>query len=93
MLKQLKKQQRLPELKTEKVSWLKLFKYRQTWAFTCGKFMTDGVWWFFLFWLPSYLHVQYGMDNTAIMIPLAVLYSLTMIGSVGGGWFPTVFYE
>ena len=80
-----------PLPKTEKVSWAKLFKYRQTWAFTFGKFMTDGVWWFFLFWLPSYLHVQYGMDNTEIMLPLAVLYSMTMIGSVGGGWFPMYF--
>ncbi|MET3115075.1 ACS family hexuronate transporter-like MFS transporter [Pedobacter sp. CG_S7] len=80
-----------PHAKTEKVSWAKLFKYRQTWAFTFGKFMTDGVWWFFLFWLPSYLHVQYGLDNTEIMLPLAVLYSMTMIGSVGGGWFPMYF--
>lgn len=75
----------------EKVSWFKLLRYRQTWAFSLGKFMTDGVWWFFLFWLPSYLKVQYGMDDTAIMIPLAVLYSMTMIGSVSGGWFPMYF--
>ncbi|QNK61608.1 MFS transporter [Pedobacter sp. PAMC26386] len=77
----------------EKVSWFKLLRYRQTWAFSLGKFMTDGVWWFFLFWLPSYLKVQYGMDDTAIMIPLAVLYSMTMIGSVGGGWFPMYFMK
>ena len=82
-----------PEAKEEKVKWTKLFKYRQTWAFTFGKFMTDGVWWFFLFWLPSYLHVQYGMNDTDIMIPLAVLYSMTMIGSVGGGWFPMYFIK
>lgn len=78
---------------TEKVSWFKLLGYKQTWAFTFGKFMTDGVWWFFLFWLPSYLKVQYGMDNTAIMVPLAVLYSMTMIGSIGGGWFPMYFMK
>lgn len=72
----------------EKVSWVKLLKYRQTWAFTLGKFITDGVWWFFLFWLPAYLKDQYQMTGTAIMIPLFVLYSLTMFGSVGGGWFP-----
>ncbi|WP_432712113.1 MFS transporter [Pedobacter sp.] len=82
-----------PAPNIEKVSWVQLFKYRQTWAFTFGKFMTDGVWWFFLFWLPSYLNVQYGMDNTAIMLPLAVLYSMTMIGSVGGGWFPMYFMK
>jgi ACS family hexuronate transporter-like MFS transporter len=65
--------------------------YRQTWAFVVGKFMTDGVWWFFLFWLPAYLKVQYHITGTQIMIPLAVLYSMTMVGSIGGGWFPTFF--
>ncbi|MBK6825448.1 MAG: MFS transporter [Chitinophagaceae bacterium] len=75
----------------EKVSWVKLLGYRQTWAFTFGKFMTDGVWWFFLFWLPAYLKDQYGMTGTQIMLPLAVLYSLTMFGSIGGGYFPTYF--
>jgi ACS family hexuronate transporter-like MFS transporter len=75
----------------EKVSWFKLLGYRQTWAFVFGKFMTDGVWWFFLFWLPKYLDAQYGMVDTAIMLPLAVLYSMTMVGSIGGGWFPVYF--
>ena len=75
----------------EKVSWFKLMGYKQTWAFTFGKFMTDGVWWFFLFWLPAYLKDQYGMTGTDIMLPLAVLYSLTMFGSIGGGYFPTYF--
>ncbi|WP_343728717.1 MFS transporter [Duganella sp.] len=75
----------------KKVSWFQLLKYRQTWAFAFGKFMTDGVWWFFLFWLPTYLSAQYGMKGEAIVIPLAVLYSMTMIGSIGGGWFPSYF--
>ena len=76
---------------TEKVSWFKLLGYKQTWAFTVGKFMTDGVWWFFLFWLPAYLKDQYGIVDTGVMIPLAVLYSMTMFGSIGGGWFPMYF--
>jgi ACS family hexuronate transporter-like MFS transporter len=75
----------------EKLSWTKLLGYKQTWAFAFGKFMTDGVWWFFLFWLPAYLKAQYGMQKTEIIFPLAVLYSLTMIGSIGGGWFPVIF--
>jgi len=75
----------------KKVSWFQLLKYRQTWAFAFGKFMTDGVWWFFLFWLPTYLSAQYGMTGEAIVVPLAVLYSMTMIGSIGGGWFPSYF--
>ena len=75
----------------KKVSWFQLLKYRQTWAFAFGKFMTDGVWWFFLFWLPTYLSAQYGMKGDSIVVPLAVLYSMTMVGSIGGGWFPSYF--
>ena len=56
-----------------------------------GKFLTDGVWWFFLFWLPAYLKAQYGITGTGVQLPLAVLYSMTMFGSIGGGYFPTYF--
>src|SRR6186997_348127 len=77
----------------EKVSWVKLLTYKQTWAFAVGKFLTDGVWWFFLFWLPGYLSSQYGMSSTDVAIPLAVLYTMTMIGSVGGGWFPMYYFK
>lgn len=73
------------------ISWYKLLSFKQTWAFVIGKFMTDGVWWFFLFWLPSFLKDQYGMTGTQIMLPLTVLYSMTMFGSIGGGWFPMYF--
>lgn len=75
----------------EKTAWFKLLRYKQTWAFAFGKFMTDGVWWFFLFWLPAYLKDQYGITGTDIMIPLAVLYTMTMFGSINGGWFPMYF--
>lgn len=77
----------------EKVSWGKLLGYKQTWAFAFGKFMTDGVWWFYLFWLPAYLKDGFGITGTDIMIPLAVLYSLTMFGSIGGGYFPMYFIK
>ena len=73
------------------VEWMKLLSFRQTWAFAFGKFMTDGVWWFFLFWLPAFLKAQYGMTGTAIEIPIAVLYTMTCIGSIGGGAFPMYF--
>jgi len=90
-------QEAQPKVKTgnpvETVSWIKLLGYRQTWAFVFGKFMTDGVWWFFLFWLPAYLKAQYGMEKTAIALPLTVLYSMTMIGSIGGGWFPVYYMK
>ncbi|TWI66167.1 ACS family hexuronate transporter-like MFS transporter [Pseudoduganella lurida] len=74
-----------------KVSWFKLLTYRQTWAFAAGKFLTDGVWWFFLFWLPKYLASEYQMGPADIVLPLAVLYSMTMFGSIGGGYFPAYF--
>jgi ACS family hexuronate transporter-like MFS transporter len=77
----------------EKVSWFRLLLYRQTWSFFFGKFMTDGVWWFFLFWLPAYLKSQYGIENTQIALPLTVLYSMTMVGSICGGWFPAFFMK
>lgn len=81
------------DVNEEKVSWFKLLGYRQTWAFVFGKFMTDGIWWFFLFWLPKYLEAQFGMVKTDIVFPIAVLYSMTMIGSIGGGWFPVYFIK
>ncbi|GAB3008681.1 MFS transporter [Niabella terrae] len=77
----------------EKISWFKLLGYKQTWSFVVGKFMTDGVWWFFLFWLPAYLKAQYGMEKGDISIPIMVIYSLTMIGSITGGWFPMYFIK
>jgi len=77
----------------KKVSWVKLLGYKQTWAFAFGKFMTDGVWWFFLFWLPAYLKAQYNIVDKAVMLPLAVLYSVAMVGSIMGGWFPVYFIK
>lgn len=75
------------------LEWGKLLTYKQTWAFTAGKFLTDGVWWFFLFWLPDFLKTQYGMATSEMAIPLAVLYSMTMVGSIGGGAFPLYFIK
>lgn len=57
------------EEKGEKVSWFKLLRYKQTWAFSIGKFLTDGVWWFYLFWLPAYLKAQYGLTGMAVAFP------------------------
>jgi MFS transporter, ACS family, hexuronate transporter len=69
-----------------KVSWLKLLSYRQTWAFVAGKFVTDPVWWFYLFWLPTFLNKQYGIAKTDLMLPIAIVYTMTTIGSIFGGW-------
>ncbi|MCU0242581.1 MAG: MFS transporter, partial [Vicinamibacteria bacterium] len=73
---------------TGKVGWFKLLEYRQTWAFFWGKFMTDGVWWFYLFWLPDYLKKQFLMTNKEVMWPTFIVFGVAIIGSVYGGSIP-----
>jgi ACS family hexuronate transporter-like MFS transporter len=73
---------------TTPVSWWRLLGYRQTWSFVAGKFLTDPIWWFFLFWLPDFLESQYGLKGTDMAIPVAIVYLFATIGSVGGGWLP-----
>lgn len=69
-------------------------KYKQTWAFVFGKFMTDGVWWFFLFWMPAYLSAVYDIksSDTEGQLAIFVLYAITML-SIYGGWLPTYFVD
>jgi ACS family hexuronate transporter-like MFS transporter len=76
----------------KKMSFADCFKYKQTWAFAFGKFMTDGVWWFFLFWTPAYLKDIYHMDSTQSALPIFVLYAITLL-SIYGGWLPTYFVD
>jgi MFS transporter, ACS family, hexuronate transporter len=73
---------------TKEVSWLRLFRYRQLWAFFAGKFMTDGIWWFYLFWLPDYLHKQFNMDKQQIMLPTFIVFGVAIVGSIYGGSIP-----
>ena len=70
----------------EKSSFIRCFMHRQTWAFAFGKFMTDGVWWFFLFWIPSYLNTQFGIKTTdgLGMALIFTLYAITMLSVYGG---------
>ncbi len=76
------------DVPVRKMSILKAMSYRQTWAFAVGKFMTDGVWWFFLFWMPAYLKSVYGLDSTQSAPQIFVLYAIVMI-SILGGYLPT----
>lgn len=71
-----------------KVSWGRLFGYRQTWSFFVGKFLTDGVWWFYLFWLPDYLKKQFGMTKEQVMMPTFIVYGVAIVGSIYGGSIP-----
>lgn len=78
----------ISEKEEEKVPWLKLLGYRQTWAFAIGKFLTDPVWWFYLFWLPDFLQSEYKLTLIQISFPVAVVYIISTIGSIGGGYLP-----
>jgi MFS transporter, ACS family, aldohexuronate transporter len=69
-----------------KIPWSSLFPLRQTWAYVFGKFLTDPVWWFFLFWLPSFLQRKHGLSLTQVPIPIMVVYLISDVGSVAGGW-------
>ena len=75
-----------PEPVSEKVPWLQLLKHRQTWAFVVGKFLTDPIWWFYLYWLGLYLNNNFGVTLTNLGLPLIVIYTMTSIGSIGGGY-------
>ncbi len=69
-----------------RLPWLALFRYRGTWAFVVGTFLTSPVWWFYLFWVPDFLHKAHGLNLTALGPPLVAIYLMTDVGSIGGGW-------
>ena len=69
-----------------KISWARLLCYKQTWTFAAGKFMVDPIWWFYLFWIPDYLQREHGLRLTQIGLPILVIYLISDVGSVGGGW-------
>lgn len=76
-----------------KLSWLQLLGYKQTWAFAIGKFLTDPIWWFYLFWLPDFFESTYKIKLTAASFPVAAVYIISTIGSIGGGWLPMYFIK
>ncbi len=76
-----------------KIKWIKLFGIRQTWVFVIGKFLTDPIWWFFLFWLPSYFSSTFKIDLSKPSLPLVIVYSATTIGSIGGGYLSSWFIK
>ena len=71
--------------------WRKLLRFRQTWAYAVAKFLTDPIWYFYLFWLPSYFSAKFHLDLSHIGLPLIVVYNVSAIGSIGGGWLPSFF--
>ena len=79
----------------ETISFWKCFTFRQTWSFIVGKFMTDGVWWFFLFWAPAYFSdvYHYTSDSPMGILLIFTLYAIVTVVSIGGGYLPKYFVE
>lgn len=82
---------------TLKISWFKLLTYRQTWAFIAGKFFCDPVWWFYLTWLPTFFNenpnLTQKLDLKTVGIPFLVIYVISDLGSIAGGWLSTNFMK
>lgn len=76
-----------------KIPWLSLLKYKQTWAFVLGKFLTDPIWWFYLYWVPKFLFKNYGLTLDKIGLPLIIIYLMADVGSVAGGWLSSFFIK
>jgi ACS family hexuronate transporter-like MFS transporter len=76
-----------------KIAWARLIPHRQTWAFALGKFITDPVWWFYLFWLPDFLGKTYHLDLTNLGPPLIVIFIAADVGSIAGGWLSSLFLK
>ena len=75
-----------PPESTTPVPWASIVRYRQTWAFAIGKFLTDPVWWLYLFWIPDFLNRLYGLNIKQMGMPIVTIYLITDVGSIGGGW-------
>ncbi|MDP3685166.1 MAG: MFS transporter [Ignavibacteria bacterium] len=82
-----------PSETSEKIPWLQLIKYKQTWAFAIAKFLTDPIWWFYLYWIPKFLFNNYGITLDKIGPPLIIIYVMADVGSIGGGWLSSFFIK
>ena len=75
-----------PQEPMQEMKWFRLLPLRQTWTFAVGKFLTDPIWWFYLFWVPGFLQQKHGLALSGIGIPIMVIYLISDVGSVVGGW-------
>jgi ACS family hexuronate transporter-like MFS transporter len=84
------------EEKTESsksIRWLELFKYKQTFAICSTRFISDWVWWFFLFWIPDFLNKTQGINLKEVVLPLIIIYSVSSVGGIAGGWLSSRFIQ
>lgn len=82
-----------PDAAGAKTPWLRLIPHRETSAFAIGKYLTDPIWWFYLYWVPQFLRQNYGLDLTSIGLPLIAIYVIADVGSIGGGWLSSSFIK
>jgi MFS transporter, ACS family, hexuronate transporter len=75
-----------PPETAEPIAWTRILTFPQTWAFAVGKFLTDPIWWFYLFWLPGFLYEKFNLSLTSLGLPLVIIYLAADVGSIGGGW-------
>jgi ACS family hexuronate transporter-like MFS transporter len=75
------------------IKWMQLFKYKQTYAICLTRFISDWVWWFFLFWIPDFLSKTHGINIKEIVLPLIIIYGVSSIGGIGGGWLSSRFMQ
>jgi len=79
-----------PPERVQSVPWVKLFPRKETWAFSVAKFLTDPIWWFYLFWLPRYLQGTFHLNLAQSRKPVVAVYVVSIVGSVGGGWISAI---
>jgi ACS family hexuronate transporter-like MFS transporter len=77
----------------ENIRWIELFKYRATFAICATRFISDWVWWFFLFWIPDFLNKMHGIDIKEVVLTLIVIYAVSSVGGIGGGWLSSRFIQ
>lgn len=82
-----------PDPPATNIPWMRLIPHRQTSAFAIGKYLTDPVWWFYLYWIPNFFRDKHGLDLTTIGLPLIIIYLIADVGSVGGGWLSSTFIK
>ena len=83
--------QELPEKPGPSTPWVKLFGIPQTWAYAIPKFLTDPIWWFYLYWLPSYFSDKFHLSLAGLGLPILIVYNASAVGSIYGGWLPASF--
>jgi ACS family hexuronate transporter-like MFS transporter len=82
-----------PPQSAAKIPWSKIIGYRQTWAFSLAKFLTDPIWWFYLYWLPKFFDSRFHLGLSHLGLPLIIVYNASAVGSIGGGWLPALIHR